>query len=116
MIPEAFFDVFTPIALLYAVASGTLLGSTVLVYLTLRRPPLTFLPPHKAVLLAVGVLWLLGTTFFAGQISQAFVEAPLDANTPRIIARYALWLVFSVAVAVSHTWAVSFARRERHHR
>lgn len=106
---ELFFQVFDRIAILYAIMSGISLGSTFLLYLSLKYPPLTPLPVARHALLSVVVLFVLGTVFFAGQISQAIITE--DPQWPRATGRYALWLVFSVAVAISLTVSRSFAKK-----
>lgn len=103
-------DVITPMAISYAVASGTVLGVFFL-WVTLKRPPLTYLSPVKAALFSVGVLGILGTVFFAGQITQSMVEGVNPNEPARVFARYLLWMIFSSAIAITHTFAISFARR-----
>lgn len=38
-----------------------------------------------------------GTVFYAGQVAEAWLTG--DAGVPRIVSRFLLWIVFSVAVA-----------------
>lgn len=111
MIDQHFFDVVTQISVLYAIASGILLGAGPFVWLTLRRPPLHWLTTGKQFWLALFVLTLLGGTFFAGQITQAAFEINgVEGLLSRVFGRWFLWEVFSVAVAASHSWALGFAR------
>ena len=114
MISPDFWSVFTFTALIYAITSGVLLGATLLAYIALRRPPATYLSFRKQAALAVIVLTVLGTVFFAGQVTQAIIEKQGIAAEPvRIFARYCLWVVFAVSVGVSNSWVLSFAKRKK---
>lgn len=101
-----FFTVLEPVALTYAVASGVMAGSTVLLWLSLRIPPLRPLKTWQYALLASGTIGFLFGVFFAGQITQAYLT---DPNWPRALARGCLAEVFSVACGVGLGIARSFA-------
>jgi hypothetical protein len=103
-----FFDVFDLLAVLYAVATGVLFGSTVLLYFSLKYPSKVLLSTKLAVSLTILSTAFLGTLFFAGQIVQAYAT---DPNWPRALGRAALWEVFSVALGLGFGVARSFAHR-----
>lgn len=108
MFSNLFFEVVGWISVLYAIASGIVAGSTFLLYIVLRFPPAVRISHKMNFALTAGILALLGTVFFAGQISYAFLNDPF---WPRALGRYVLWLIFSIAVGLGLSVSRSFAHR-----
>ena len=107
---DLFFDVFSTIAVAYAIATGLAFGSTFLLWMSLKYTPAVALTSRKLGFLAAGATALAGTLFFAGQIVQAVAT---DPSWPRALARGALWEVFSIAIGCGLGFAHGFAERKR---
>lgn len=105
------FNVVDGVAVLYAVASGLAIGSTFLLWLSLRFPMKILLPTLHLAVLAAAATAFVGTVFFAGQIVQALAT---DPNWPRALGRAFLWEIFSLSIGVGLGVARSFAHREQH--
>lgn len=106
--PPSFWDVFNLLSILYAVMSGIILGSTFLLYISLKFPPLKILALRYQIPLSFIILSSLGAVFFAGQVTQAILSG--DTQVPRILGRLALWFVFALSVSISHAYTRSFAK------
>jgi hypothetical protein len=104
-----FFDVFDPIAVLYALGAGIAFGSTVLLYTSLQFPLKLPMAASKMGLVAAVATGLAGFFFFAGQVVQAYASD--DPLWPRALGRAGLWQVFSAAIGVGFSVARSFAHR-----
>lgn len=103
-----FFQVFDWVGVLWAVGSGFAAGSTVVLWAALRFPPKVARSTALSAFLTSASGVVLGTVFFAGQISQAYFTDPL---WERALARYVLWVLFSVTVGAGLGFAHSFANR-----
>jgi hypothetical protein len=106
---DLFFDVFNPIAVVYAIATGITFGSTALLYLSLRFPPKNVMSTRLLATVVTTASIAAGTLFFAGQIVQAIAT---DPNWPRAFARLVLWEVFSLSIGAGLAVARSFAHEE----
>lgn len=103
-----FFLVFDKVGITYALASGFLAGSTVVLWASLKFPLLNKLSTVRMALLVAMAGMVLGGIFFTGQISQAYLTDPLWL---RALARATLWMLFSIATGAGLGFARSFAHR-----
>lgn len=99
-----FLGVFSLFGIVYAIMSGLVTGSTLLLYLSLKSAKST----RWFVVHVVAFLAAMSTVFYGGQLVQAYF---MDPAWPRAVARYLLLLVFIGAVGVGLAASRSFARR-----
>lgn len=96
--PATFWDVFDLVNVIWAVCIGFGFGITVLLWLNLKFPPAAYIEPFLVFAMTFTLMALIGLAFFASQIADAVVHE--DQQGWRIVARLALWLLFSLATAV----------------
>lgn len=102
-------SVLDPLSILYAFLSGFTTGATLLLYFSLRFPARTDLSGLQQGAIISVLTMIVGLIFFAGQTTQAFLSD--DPFWPRILGRFALWLLFSLALGAGLHFARSFAGR-----
>ena len=100
MIPVfAFWTVFTVPAVLIAMVGGAAIGFS----LGSIFPPNPFIKKHR-VFVAFGIIGLIGLLFYAGQLVEVLF-GPEPQYWSRLVARAALWVIYSGALALAATWA-----------
>jgi hypothetical protein len=105
--PNTFFQVFDIVNVAWALSAGFTLGITVLLWLNLRYPPVSYQPPRMVFFITAILCMVVGTAFYTSQIFEAFVTG--DTQSWRIVARWVLWLMFSVSVAAGLALGHKFA-------
>lgn len=106
-----FFTLWTPSAILAAALVGLGIGLALALFpAMIGSERSTILAPSRAGLVAAALVVWLGSAFYAGQGVDSYLSA--DPGLPRVVSRWALWLLFSVAVGIG-VW-IGLAARVMH--
>lgn len=108
---SALFTLWTFSAILAALGVGLFIGLAVALFPIMvgaRRSASLLTPTRTGIVLALLVAWV-GSAFYAGQAIDSYLAA--DPGLPRVISRWTIWLLFSLAVGIGCWLGLSIRSR-----